>query len=141
MCGALTLEMTCRISRQSVNHQKQMNPLHLIVRLRGGIASRLRNIWNRALGVQMSGYVWMRRVSIPRQWSAITIEAGSSLDDGVVLLCSGLLRADKIVIRCGTYVNRYTIFDAHERIEVGRNCMIGPHCYVTDANHGIEPDV
>jgi acetyltransferase-like isoleucine patch superfamily enzyme len=81
----------------------------------------------------------MRRISIPRNWSDIALEKRVSLDDGVVLLCSGPLRPNKLVIRSGTYVNRYTFFDAHERIEVGSNCMIGPHCYVTDANHTLAP--
>ncbi len=84
----------------------------------------------------MGGYVWMRKISIPRQWSDVTLEPGVMLDDGVVLLCSGAPRSDKLIIRHGTYVNRHTIFTAHERIEVGRNCMIGPQCYLTDANHG-----
>jgi acetyltransferase-like isoleucine patch superfamily enzyme len=87
----------------------------------------------------VGGYVWLRRISIPRQWAAIRLESGVSLDDGVVLLCSGVGKSDKILIRSGTYINRYTIIDAHEQIEVGRNCMIGPHCYITDANHGISP--
>lgn len=118
-----------------------MNPLHLMVRVQGGIASRVRNIWFRALGVRMNGYVWMRRISIPRNWGDITLEKGVGLDDGVVLLCSGQARRDKIVIRSGTYVNRYTMFDAHEHIEVGCNCMVGPHCYFTDANHGMAAGV
>jgi acetyltransferase-like isoleucine patch superfamily enzyme len=69
----------------------------------------------------------------------VTLERGVCLDDGVVLLCSGTESPDKIVIRYGTYINRYTMIDAHERIEIGRNCMSGPHCYITDANHGIAP--
>ena len=52
-------------------------------------------------------------------------------------MCSGIERSNKLVIRYGTYINRYTMIDAHERIEIGRNCMIGPHCYITDANHGV----
>jgi acetyltransferase-like isoleucine patch superfamily enzyme len=91
------------------------------------------------LGVRITGYAWMRRVSIPRQWNDITLEGGIGLDDGVVLLCSGAARSDKLVIGRGTYVNRNTIFDVHERLEVGRNCMIGPGCYLTDANHGMAP--
>jgi acetyltransferase-like isoleucine patch superfamily enzyme len=59
------------------------------------------------------------------------------LDEGVVLLCSGPARADKLMIRSGTYVNRFTMLDAHEQIEVGANCMIGPHCYITDGDHGM----
>lgn len=105
-----------------------------------GITSRRRNLWFRALGVHMNGYVWMRNVSIPRQWCDVTIEKGVGLDDGVVLLCSGLGRRDKLVIRSGTYVNRYTMFDVHESLEVGRHCMIGPHCYLTDSDHGILQD-
>jgi acetyltransferase-like isoleucine patch superfamily enzyme len=118
-----------------------MNPLDLLVRIGAGLASRCRNLWFRALGVRIHGYVWLRRISIPRQWRDISLERNVSLDDGVVLLCSGPPRSEKIIIRHGTYINRYTMIDAHERIEIGRNCMIGPHCYITDADHGMTPDV
>lgn len=117
-----------------------MNPLHLLVRVNQGLASRARNLWFRALGVRLSGYVWMRRISIPRQWGDVTLEKGVALDDGVVLLCGGTEKSDKIVIRRGAYINRHTMIDAHEQIEIGRNCMIGPHCYITDANHGVAPE-
>jgi len=113
-----------------------MNPLHLIIRAQIGMASRLRNIWFRALGVRLTGYVWLQRVSIPRNWSDILLEKGVGLDDGVVLLCSGPSKPGKITIREGTYINRQTMLDAHGRIEIGRNCMIGPGCYLTDADHG-----
>ena len=113
-----------------------MNLLHVFIRLYRGIASRARNIWFRSLGVQLNGYVWMQRVSIPRQWSDITLEQGVALDDSVVLLCSGPLKSEKLTIRSGTYVNRNTMFDAHSHIEVGHDCMIGPHCYITDSDHG-----
>lgn len=52
--------------------------------------SRVRNLWFRALGVQMTDYACMRKVSIPRNWSNITIESPASLDDGIMLLCSGV---------------------------------------------------
>jgi acetyltransferase-like isoleucine patch superfamily enzyme len=83
----------------------------------------------------------MRRISIPRLWKAVTVEGGVSLDDGVVLLCSGQETPNKILIRSGTYINRYTMIDAHDQIEIGMNCMIGPYCYITDANHGMAPGV
>ncbi|MFN3410425.1 MAG: acyltransferase [Limisphaerales bacterium] len=117
-----------------------MNPLHFMVRAAAGLASRGRNLWFRALGVRMTGYCWLRRISIPRQWSDITLER-CSLDDGVVLLCSGQPRADKLVVRAGTYINRHTMLDAHDRIEIGPHCMIGPHCYLTDGDHGMDPAV
>ena len=44
----------------------------------------------------------------------------------------------RLVIGSGTYVNRFTMFDASEHIEVGRNCLIGPFCYITDHDHGNE---
>jgi acetyltransferase-like isoleucine patch superfamily enzyme len=112
-----------------------MNPLHSIVRLQTAIGSRFRNLWFRALGVRLEGYVWMRRISIPRQWSDITLKEGTALDEGVVLLSSGAPCQDKIIIKSGTYINRFTMIDASEQIEVGQNCMIGPHCYITDHDH------
>jgi tetrahydrodipicolinate N-succinyltransferase len=118
-----------------------MNLLHPLDRFGTGMASRARNMRFRLLGVRMTGYVWLRRVSIPRQWGDITLEAGCSLDDGVVLLCSGVAKANKLLVRAGTYVNRFTMLDAHERIEVGANCMIGPHCYITDGDHGTDLSV
>lgn len=117
-----------------------MNPLHKAYTVYTGLASRLRNLWFGALGVRIGGYVWMRRISIPRQWGDVTIEGGTALDEGVILLCSGTEKKDKLVIHQGTYINRYTMIDAHQQIEIGRNCMIGPQCYITDANHGTSPD-
>ena len=61
-----------------------------------------------------------------------------ALDDQVVLLATGSrANAPRLVIRSGTYVNRFTMFDASESIEVGRNCLVGPFCYITDHDHGI----
>ena len=42
-------------------------------------------------------------------------------------------------IREGTYINRNTVIDAHTHLEIGRDCMIGPHCCITDADHGTSP--
>ena len=117
-----------------------MNPLHLLIRLCEGLASRFRNLWFRALGVRLGGYVLLRRVSIPRQWSSIRLEPGVALDDGVVLLATGEPRAEaKLVIGSGTYINRFTMIDAAQSISIGRDCMIGPHCYLTDHDHAHEP--
>jgi len=111
-------------------------PFQLLHRVTMGVASRFRNIYYRALGVRMDGYVWMRSVQIPRQWEDITLEK-CALDHGVVLLCSGERCLNKIVIRSGTYINRYTIIDAHLSVEVGRDVMMGPFCFITDADHGM----
>ena len=112
-----------------------MNPLHFLVRLARGSASRARNIWFRLLGVDISGYVWLRRVSIPRQWSDVRLEAGVALDEGVALVCSGAARPGKLTVGERTYVNRHTILMAAEQVVIGRDCLIGPNCYITDADH------
>ena len=101
-----------------------------------GVASRWRNVWFRMLGVRINGYVWLRHVEIPRQWEDVTLEGSVSLDNGVTLLCSGERRRDKIVVRAGAYINRNTILDAHRSIEIGRDVMIGPFCFITDSDHG-----
>ena len=116
-----------------------MKPLHIIVRLGAGLASRFRNIWFRALGVRIDGYVWIRHLSIPRNWSDITLEGRCALDDGVVLICSGTPAGRKLVIRRGSYINRYSIIDVSEGLEIGENCMIGPYCYLTDHDHAHLP--
>jgi hypothetical protein len=65
------------------------------------------------LGVSIQGYVWMRAIEIPSNWRDITLEEGVALDRGFILLCSGLIRSNKLVIRSGTYVNCHAMFDAH----------------------------
>lgn len=112
--------------------------IQLLHRLGQGLASRARNLTYRLLGVDMRAYCWLRAVEIPRLWRAVTLH-GCSLDRGVVLLCSGEPSAGKIEIGHGTYINRYTMLDAIERITIGRDVMIGPHCYITDGNHGMAP--
>lgn len=112
--------------------------LQWFVRVGGGLASRWRNLRYRALGVRIEGYCWLRDIRIPRQWEDIRLQKGVGLDHGVVLLSSGARKADKLVMGRDCYVNRYTIFDAHEHIEVGARAMFGPHCYITDADHSFE---
>jgi acetyltransferase-like isoleucine patch superfamily enzyme len=115
--------------------------LRSLHRLGMGSASRLRNLYYRALGVQMKGYVWMRAVEIPRNWEDITLVANCSLDRGVTLLCSGPAKRDKIRIGEDTYINRGTVLDAHNKIWIGERVMVGPGCYITDSDHGIKAGI
>ncbi len=112
--------------------------IHLLHRLSLGLASRSRNLAYRWLGVDLRGYCWLRSIEIPRNWADVTLH-GCALDRGVVLLCSGAPRPGKIEIGHGAYLNRCTMLDAHECIQIGRDVMIGPHCYVTDGEHGTAP--
>ncbi len=104
-----------------------------------GIKSRWRNLYYRKLGVRLHGYVWMREIEIPRNFSDIELEGGCSLDRGVVLLCSGEpLPHPKIRIGTRTYINRNTFLDATLSLEIGKECGIGPGCYITDHDHGTD---
>lgn len=109
--------------------------IRILHRLGQGLASRSRNLGYRLLGVDFRDYCWLRAVEIPRNWDDIILH-GCSLDRGVVLLCSGNPRAGKIEIGRGTYINRYTVLDAHHQIRIGRDVMIGTHAFITDGNHG-----
>jgi acetyltransferase-like isoleucine patch superfamily enzyme len=91
----------------------------------------------RLLGVRVGRRCWIRRIQVPRNPWHIVIGDNVALDDHVVLLALGpRSKSARLVIGGGTYVNRFTMFDASERIEVGQNCMIGPFCYLTDHDHG-----
>lgn len=111
----------------------------MIIRILEGFASRLRNAYYKLLGVKLNGYVWMRNIEIPRNFSDIEISAPCAVDKGVVLLCSGdPLTHPKIYIGSHTYINRHTFLDATLSLNIGMHCAIGPNCYITDHDHGLD---
>ena len=108
----------------------------MIARVFLGLASRMRKVFYAALGVKFEGRCWLRAIEIPRGHRYIRIADGAQLDRGVVLLVSGESSgAEKIAIGRTAYINRATMIDASERIEIGANAMIGPFCYITDHDH------
>jgi acetyltransferase-like isoleucine patch superfamily enzyme len=112
----------------------------LFLRYPASVASRARGAWFRLLGVRFAGRIDLRRISIPRNPWDISLGA-CALDDGVVLLTTGGRRDEaqggpRIVIGSGVYINRWTMLDASEKIEIADGVMIGPHCYITDHDHG-----
>ena len=113
--------------------------MQFFLRLATGLKSRWRNLYYRWLGVRLDGYVWIGQIEIPRNYTDIKIESNCALDRGVTLICSGELsdRA-KIDIAANTYINRNTIIDAIALIKIGRDCAIGPNCYITDHDHGLD---
>lgn len=114
--------------------------LSSFTRVSEGLKSRWRNLYYRSLGVKLHGYVWMRKIEIPRNFEDIEISSPCSLDRGVVLLCSGEpLPHPKIYIGAHTYINRNTFLDAIESLTIGKYCGIGPNCYITDHDHGHDP--
>jgi len=108
-----------------------------LIRYPGAIASRIRIIRLRLLGVRLGRKCWIRRIHVPRNPWDIVIDDMVALDDEVVLLTTGARNATpRLRIGRSTYVNRFTMFDASVGISIGAQCMIGPYCYITDHDHG-----
>ncbi len=106
-----------------------------------GLKSRWRNFYYRRLGVKLHGYIWMREIEIPRNYQDIEIETSCAFDRGVTLLCGGeFLSHPKIHIGSETYINRNTFLDATFSLTIGKHCAIGPNCYITDHDHGSNPN-
>ena len=103
----------------------------MIARIASGLASRCRRAALKLRGVHFDGAARIHRIEIARGWPKIRLGDEVALDRGVVLLADG-----NIQIGAHSYINRYTIIDAHQSIQIGTRCMIGPHCYITDGNHG-----
>jgi acetyltransferase-like isoleucine patch superfamily enzyme len=109
------------------------------IRYPRAMAIRLRIVRLRLLGVRIGQKCWIQRIHVPRNPWDIMIDDMVALDDQVVLLTTGSrANAPRLVIGSGTYVNRFTMFDASESIQVGCNCLVGPFCYITDHDHGID---
>jgi maltose O-acetyltransferase len=114
--------------------------INRLIRYPGAIAMRLRIRRLQLFGARIGRKCWIRRIRVPRNPWDIALDDGVALDDDVVLLTTGPRGAvPRLRIGSGTYVNRFTMFDASESIEIGRGCMIGPFCYVTDHDHGTRP--
>ena len=110
-----------------------------LIRYPGAIASRIRIMRLRLLGVRLGRKCWIRRIHVPRNPWDIVIDDMVALDDEVVLLTTGARNArPRLRIGRSTYVNRFTMFDASVSISVGAQCMIGPYCYITDHDHGVD---
>jgi len=117
--------------------------IYTIKRVKDAIASRWRNLVCRSLGVKLEGYAWLRKIEVPRNGETISLGAGVALDQGVQLLSTADHPAPceqgiRLRIAEGTYINRFTILDAHRDLKIGEHCIIGPFCYLTDADHSFD---
>jgi acetyltransferase-like isoleucine patch superfamily enzyme len=111
--------------------------MDLITRFCKGLASRARIAFYRAAGMRIRGHILLRAIEVPQRASAITLEDGAALDRGVILLATS--DTARIVIGPHTYINRHTMIDADDLVEIGERTMIGPFCYLTDHDHAIRP--
>ena len=90
------------------------------------------------LGVQVHGPCWFSSIEVPRHHKAITLSR-CALDYGVTLLVSDPRPGHPTIqIDEGVYINRYTMVDACAELTIGADTMIGPYCYLTDHDHGVE---
>ena len=113
--------------------------INLVRRTRSGLLSRWRNVYFKLLGVKVYGYVWLQSIEIPRDHHNIQLDR-CMLDRDVVLLCNGAATDSiKLSIGEGTYINRRTMLDATESLTIGKHVAIGPGCYITDHDHGLDP--
>ena len=113
--------------------------INRIIRYPRALVMRLRILWLRLLGVRIGRRCWIQKISVPRNPWDIVIGNNAALDEGVILLTTGDRSSHaRLRIGSGTYVNRFTMFDASEEIVIGNDCMIGPFCYITDHDHGQE---
>lgn len=111
----------------------------MLIRFSKAITSRVRQLLYRLLGVKILGHCSIGSISIPRNFKDITISKQCGLDDRVTLLSvneNGI--PGKILIGERTYINRNTIIDACNQIQIGDDCAIGPNCYITDHDHGFD---
>jgi serine acetyltransferase len=107
--------------------------INRMLALPGWMGGRRRLIFYKLAGMQIGRGCRLRRIHVPVDPWNICLHDGASLDDGVVLVCNGPSQGShKIVIGSGTYINCYAIVDACERIQIGRDCIIGPHCVLND---------
>src|SRR5215813_10476249 len=91
-----------------------------LMRYPSAIAIRIRIARLRLLGMRIGRHCWIRRIHVPRNPWDIAIGDGAGLDEHVVLLTTGARRMQpRLVIGGATYINRFTMFDASETIEVG----------------------
>ena len=102
------------------------------------LTSRVRATAYRTLGMQIDGRCWLQAIEWPLRPRCITLGDGAALDRGITLLATN--DAARIVIGPRTYINRHTIIDASELVEIGADAMIGPGCYLTDHDHSVSAD-
>lgn len=115
--------------------------INFLFRLGPALRQRGRILILRLAGAKIGRHVWIRRISVPRNPWDLCLEDNTSLDDGVTVITTGPRKdLPRVLVRSGTYVNRYTLIDASESVEIGPDAMIGPHVYITDHDHGTAKD-
>jgi acetyltransferase-like isoleucine patch superfamily enzyme len=85
--------------------------------------------------MRIDGHVWIQAIEWPLRPQCVRLADGAAIDRGVTLLAT--CDAARIVIGRQCYINRHTMIDANELVEIGERTMIGPFCYLTDHDHAV----
>jgi acetyltransferase-like isoleucine patch superfamily enzyme len=121
-----------------MTHQYFVN---LLLRVPWAVGWRVRLVFYRWAGAKLGDRVVLKRVSIPRNPWDIEIGSDTYIDDHTVLLTTGESTGKpriRIGKKCG--FNRFSLIDASERIEIHDFVRVGPNCYITDHDHGMDLD-
>ncbi len=110
------------------------------LRLPGSMRMRARIRMWRAMGARIGPGCWIRDVQVPANPWNIELAEGVMLEQDVALITLETRRArPAISLGQAVFINRFTVLDAAEHIEIGAYTMIGPLCFLTDHDHGTEP--
>ncbi|RME58533.1 acyltransferase [Candidatus Parcubacteria bacterium] len=109
------------------------------LRYPGSLLSRFQIAYYRLCGARIGPGCTFRGVEIHQHPWEVFVGPHVCLDRHVSIVLPGPPAGKmRLVFKGWTYCNRFTLFAAAERIEVGEDVMIGPHCFITDHDHGIE---
>lgn len=114
---------------------------NLLLRARQSLLARVKPTMYNALGAQIHYSVRLHKVHIPRNPWDVKIGSGTYIDDYTVLLSNGQpTEKPRIEIGKSCGFNRFILIDASEHIAIGDQVRVGPHCYITDHDHGTSLD-
>ena len=116
----------------------------LLIRTPRGLASRIRLLVYRMLGMKQGGHNRMEGGGRCRRLKQIEIGSYNAFTQGCWLWPNDNDAVDaRIRIGSGNYFNRNLMIDACDNIEIGNENMFGPDIYITDGDHsfgeGISP--
>jgi acetyltransferase-like isoleucine patch superfamily enzyme len=114
---------------------------HLLLQAPRGLASRIRLLAYRLLGMRMKAGNRMEGGGRVRNCRQIEIGAFNAFTQGCWLWPTATaedFESVRIRIGNGNYFNRNLMIDACGLIQIGDENMFGPDVYITDSNHQIE---
>lgn len=116
-----------------------------VMRNLSGMASKALSLLTQwpPIGVQVDGWALVarprliegaRRISMGRG-----VKIGSNSWIGAIERYYEFEYDPSVIIGAGTQIGRYVCITATDRVEIGRNCLLSEHVYISDHAHGIDP--